>query len=193
MNWISSDFHINHSNIAGKNTSRWDDGYRIFNSVDEMNDTIINNVNKYVKWDDTLWFLGDFCFGGHHLTPKWRSMINCQTIHWIIGNHDEHAYKYVDDFTSVLDYWEGKIDSYKFVLMHYAMRVWNHSHKGVYHCYGHSHSSLEHTPYGRSMDVGIDNAYRLFKEYRPFSIEEVVKILSRRSIQIIDNHGKNDR
>lgn len=76
-------------------------------------------------------------------------------------------------------------------MLHYSMRVWNGSHKGFIHLYGHSHSSLEHAPWGKSMDVGVDNAYRLFGEYRPFSLKEVVEMMSKREIEFIDHHDKN--
>lgn len=189
MDWITSDLHLNHPNIAGKKVSKWPSGYRTFNSVPEMNEEIIKKLNEYVKWDDTLWFLGDLCFGGHHLTPHWRDRINCQTINWILGNHDEHAYLYKAKFNWLKHYWEGTIGGHRFVLSHYAMRVWHHNNRGVLHCYGHSHNSLEKEPWGRSMDVGIDSAYALIGEYRPFSIQEVADILNKRPIKAVDHHS----
>lgn len=188
MNWITSDLHLNHTNIAGGLVSNWPSGFRTFRTVKEMNTTLIDNLNKYVQWDDTLWFLGDFCFGGHELTPEWRKKINCQTIHWIRGNHDTSAFKYKDHFTSIRDYWQGDIEGHQFVLFHYAMRVWYHNNRGVFHCYGHSHDNLEKEEWGKSMDVGVDAAYRITGEYRPFSIKEVVDILSKRPIKAIDHH-----
>ena len=194
MDWITSDLHLNHPNIAGKKVSKWPDGYRTFDSVPEMNKELLARLNEYVKWDDTLWFLGDFCFGGHHLTPHWRDQINCQTIHWIRGNHDGHAYKYRNKFTSIQDCWSGSIEGHQFVLYHYAQRVWYHNNKGVLHCYGHSHNNLEKEQWGRSMDVGVDAAYHLTGEYRPFSIEEVAEMLNKRPIKAVDHHTiKNAR
>lgn len=187
--WISSDWHLNHSNIAGKEVSKWNGGYRNFKSTYDMNEEIIKTINKYVKWDDELWFLGDFCFGGHKLTPRWRERINCQTFNVIRGNHDGHIDEYKDSFTSIQDYWEGQLGSHHFVLCHYAFRVWLGSHKGYLHCYGHSHSTLEKHPNGRSMDVGIDNAYKLTGEYKPFNINEVVSILMKREIAFNDGHN----
>ena len=69
---------------------------------------------------------------------------------------------------------------------HYSHRVWDQSHKGSLHCYGHSHGSIP--DWGRSMDVGVDVAYKLTGEYRPFSLEEVVKILNSKEISIVDHH-----
>jgi calcineurin-like phosphoesterase family protein len=43
-------------------------------------------------------------------------------------------------------------------------------------------------PSRRSIDVGIDNAFRLLGEYRPFSFEEIDHILAARQGSSIDNH-----
>jgi calcineurin-like phosphoesterase family protein len=61
--WISSDFHYNHKNITGPKVSNWKSGYRNFNSIQKMNDALINNINKCAKEDDILYFLGDWNFG----------------------------------------------------------------------------------------------------------------------------------
>lgn len=191
--WLSSDWHLGHANIAGKNTSNWKEGYRNFNSVEEMDDTIIDNINKYVNENDTIFFHGDFSFGGHTKIPDYRRRIECKTIHVIRGNHDHHIKKYKDYFTSVQDYLDITLkaaDGRKipFIMCHYAFRIWLGSHKGFMHTYGHSHSSLEHRPHGKSMDVGIDNAYKVLGEHRPFHLDEVIDILDKRSIQFVDHH-----
>lgn len=79
-------------------------------------------------------------------------------------------------------------------LSHYAHRVWNKSHHGRIHLYGHSHDSLDkhpNQPWGKSMDVGMDSAYRILGEYRPFHINEIMKIMNERDALIIDHHNKN--
>lgn len=188
MIWFTSDWHLNHANIAGPNISKWPKGYRDFSSVKEMNETIITNVNKLVKHDDTLFFLGDLCFKDHSLTPMWRDRIACREFHFIKGNHDAHIKLYKDKFSSVQDYWEGQLGAHYFVLCHYAFRVWHKNSKGAIHCYGHSHSNLEGTPYGKSIDVGVDNARRLLGEYRPFSITEITDIMKMRDTLAVDHH-----
>jgi calcineurin-like phosphoesterase family protein len=195
-NWLSSDWHLGHANIAGKDTSNWNSGYRDFSSVEEMNHTIIDNINKYVDQDDTIWFHGDFAFGGHTKIPDFRRRIYCKNIHIILGNHDHHLTKYADYFSSI-----QHVKQKTFVLSngrkvpifmsHYAHRIWEGSHKGFIHSYGHSHASLEHSPNGRSADCGIDNAYRLFGEYRPFEVEEFVNMLEKRPVHFIDHHNEN--
>lgn len=71
--WFTSDTHYGHANIASKNCSKWKEGFRNFDNLDQMNKEIFNNINKYVKSEDILYFLGDFCFGGHSLTLiEWK-------------------------------------------------------------------------------------------------------------------------
>ena len=184
--WITSDLHINHGNIAGPTVSQWKHGFRDFENTHEMNKTIFNTINKYIKPDDILYFLGDFCFGGHSLTPTWRSHIACQTIHVCRGNHDLHIDLYKDSFTSIQDVLTVKHGKHTFFMSHYSHRVWLGHHKGVIHLYGHSHNTIP--DHGRSMDVGIDVAKKLFGEYRPFRMEEIINIMDKKDINFIDHH-----
>lgn len=185
--WFSSDWHINHTNIAGKNVSKWKAGYRNFSSTHEMNKTIFNTINKYIKPEDTLYFLGDFCFGNHSFTPIWRNHIACSNIHICRGNHDIKIDLYKDSFSSIQDVLFIKCGKHSFFLSHYAHRVWPKIHKESFHLYGHSHGNM--SDYGNSMDIGIDVAYRLFKEYRPFSIEEVISLVGKRKVKISSYEG----
>ena len=50
---------------------------------------------------------------------------------------------------------------------HFARRVWQGSHKGHGHVYGHSHSALPGLD--RSFDIGIDG-----NNFTPWAIEEIV-------------------
>ena len=63
--WLTSDTHLGHKNIVS-GISGWEAnrGQRKFNTLEEMDDTIINNINKYVKPDDILFHAGDWSFGG---------------------------------------------------------------------------------------------------------------------------------
>lgn len=166
--------------------SEWKNGYRNFDSIYEMNEEIILTMNKYIKYNDVLYFLGDFCFGDHRRTPEWRNRINCQTIHLIRGNHDGHIDKYKDSFSSIQDVLSIK-EEHTFFLSHYSHRIWLGSHKGYIHLYGHSHNSIPE--YGKSMDVGIDVAKAKFGEYRPFSREEIIEIMNKKDVAFVDGHN----
>lgn len=182
--WLTSDLHLLHKSISGPERSTWKSGYRNFKDEYEMTEHILNNINKHVGHDDILINLGDFVFKNHKCIPEMRGRIVCQEVHHIIGNHDTKIEQYADKFSSMSDIMALNYHGNMFILCHYAMRVWHHMSKGVYHAYGHSHDSIDrhpNQPWGKSMDVGIDSAYRILGEYRPFDIKEVIKILSKRA------------
>lgn len=90
--WITSDTHHGHKNICLA-TSEWDDKElkcRAFNSIEEMNEMIVSNINKYVKEDDILIHLGDWSFGGIENIWNFRKQIKCKNIYLVLGNHDHH-------------------------------------------------------------------------------------------------------
>lgn len=205
--YFTSDTHYAHKNIC-RGITGWEENVgeqktRDFRTLDEMNDTIVNSINGMVKENDILYHLGDWSFGGIDNIWNFRKQIKCRNIHLIYGNHDHHIeanrmltiseYAIVPAhkiFSSVQYYKEIKVAGQMIVLSHYAHRVWNHSHKGAIHLYGHSHASLENVEWGRSMDVGIDNAFILFGEYRPISIDEVLSIMKNKTSLIIDHHNE---
>ncbi len=198
--WLTSDTHFGHTNIAGPKISNWTSGYRDFNSVHEMNMALVDGINKYVKEDDILYHLGDWSFGGVHNILQFRNYIVCKNVHLILGNHDQHivdkeikyhdtSFNPIEIFSSVQDVLTLDIGKTKLFLSHYSHRVWLGSHKGVIHLYGHSHGSIP--DYGKSMDVGVDVAFKKFGEYRPFNIGDITNIMSKRTIEKIDHHGED--
>ena len=56
MIWFTSDLHLNHMNIL-----KYEPISRPFDTVEEMNETLIGNWNACVKDDDTVFILGDLC------------------------------------------------------------------------------------------------------------------------------------
>lgn len=89
----------------------------------------------------------------------------------------------------------GGID---FSMCHYAMRTWNNNYReNSIMLYGHSHGSLpdyeylkqdlennnkllKTNYYYKTMDVGIDSAFNLLGQYRPFSLEEILEVMKLR-------------
>lgn len=203
--YFSSDLHLNHKNIC-RATSEWNregvDKTRDFQSLEEMNDCIINNINSVVGYDDWLVLLGDFSFGGHIHIPEFRQRIVCKNILYILGNHDEHIRKntnnYRELFTHVMDYCELKVvrkihpiigedKTYNFVLSHYPIASWNNLAKGWTHLHGHVHLEPQHkVGPGRMLDVGVDG-----NGYKPYSLREVLQLVGHRPIKSmfeLDHH-----
>ena len=87
--------HYGHKNIC-KGITEWDDAdisCRDFQTIEEMNDAIVNSINKYVMEDDVLYHLGDWSFGGIENIWNFRKRIKCKNVHLILGNHDDHIKK----------------------------------------------------------------------------------------------------
>jgi len=198
--WFTSDSHYGHTNIAGPEISRWSRGYRDFKTVHQMNMTLIDNINKYVKEDDILYHLGDWSFGGVHNIKLFRDSIVCKNIHLILGNHDQHivdkeikfhdtSFNPTDLFSSVQNVLEVSHGKNKFFLSHYPHLSWHHAYKGVIMLHGHEHGSFNNLNKNTlRMDVGVDSAKMILGEFRPFSIEEVIDLNSRKKIIPISHH-----
>ena len=96
-------------------------------------------------------------------------------INLILGNHDDRKLigKLSNCFESVMSTYTLKTQTsdlvkQKVFLSHYAHRVWNCSHYGSWHLFGHSHGELDSLPWGLSMDVGVDS-----HNLKPISFDEV--------------------
>jgi calcineurin-like phosphoesterase family protein len=176
-NWIISDTHWSHSNITGPTVSRWKDGYRIFDSTHYMNQVLHETLNKYVGEDDVLYHVGDFAFGGEQNIAIHRNLINCKTIHLILGNHDKNVRKHPECFTTIQEELRIELEGYKIWFRHHPEPGYKGDRSGIYHIFGHIHSNIEQMPGGKSGDAGVDNAYRLFGEYRPFELNEFIELI----------------
>jgi calcineurin-like phosphoesterase family protein len=175
--------------------SRWAPSWE---SISKMNDYLINKINECVKKDDILWHLGDYSFSPkskvEEYAGKIRSRINCKNIYLTWGNHDSK--KIGDFFKECHERHEFSYKQKNIIVSHYAQAVWNKSHYGSWMLYGHSHATAEEwldnvMPGRLSMDVGVDNIYKILGEYRPISFEEIYKIFEKRTGISIDNGKKS--
>ncbi len=191
--FITSDEHYGHQRII-------DLAHRPFTSVEEMTETLIENHNKVVP--DSLGFMtihvGDLFW--HTLTVDEATAI-LDRLHgrhaFIFGNHDELIETNVQFFQTRLDFIIGEnkasgskiihFNKRKITLNHYAQRVWDGSHKGNGHVYGHSHGCLPGL--GKSFDIGVDA-----HDLRPWSLEEIeAKMATLPQHHTIDNTGAVSR
>lgn len=200
--WIISDTHFGHKNICrGVTAWRLPDGSipisqtRDFDSISEMNEMIVNNINSVVGQDDVLIHLGDWSFGGFENIKIFRDRIVCKEIHLILGNHDEHIEKNRDGvqelFTSVNHYTKLMYKFDTLVLMHYPIDSWDGLNKGHIHLHGHCHLPQQKVfGKGRRMDVGIDG--NMF--FMPYELDNVIKIVKMREIRsnMDDDHHTDE-
>jgi calcineurin-like phosphoesterase family protein len=173
--WFTSDLHFGHKNIIKYCA-------RPFRDTKEMDAALIEAWNAVVAPEDEVWNLGDvgFCCSPEHLGRCLAQLNGTQFV--IRGNHDETLNKLLCDEevavnvrVLVKELTEVEYAGQSIVLCHYALREWHHALRGVWHLFGHTHAALP--PYGKSMDVGVDNAYKILGAYRPFSFAEVKGIM----------------
>lgn len=154
--WFTADHHFGHRRIielAG----------RPFLSVEEMDEEMIARWNARVARADTVHHLGDFAFAEHD--PYLRRLNGNK--HLYRGNHDHsNRVKKASGWSTVNDLRLVKVGDASVVLCHYALRVWNASHHGALHFYGHSHGNLPGD--SQSLDVGVD-----CWDFRPVSLDEI--------------------
>jgi len=165
--WLTSDTHFGHDNIRVH-------CHRPFDSVEEMDETIIENWNRLIDKTDLVYHLGDFAWRGRE--KYYRKALNGRII-LIRGNHDRKNVHNLGLFEHVHSLLNTKINSQAITLCHYALRVWHRSHFNAWHLFGHSHGKL--CGFGKSFDIGVDA-----NNFEPLSWEEVQAKMNERQDNI---------
>ena len=197
--WLCSDSHYGHKNICRGVTSwRLPDGRipiektRDFDTIEQMNEAIVDGINSVVGQDDILIHLGDFSFGGFENIQKFRDRIICKEIRLILGNHDTHIENNKGDvqelFTSVNHYTRLLYKNKTFVLSHFPISSWDSLNKGHIHLHGHVHlpTNLRFGK-GKKMDVGMDG----HPTFGVYDMDDIIKIMDKREIasdMLFDHH-----
>lgn len=182
--WITSDTHYAHKNIC-YGVSEWEDkerSARRFDTLEEMNSTIVGQINNFVKEDDILYHLGDWSFGEFQNIKEFKDKLIVKDIRLVLGNHDNNIKKNKENskelFTEILPQgYKLKINKTTLILSHYPIDRWEDCEFGSIHLHGHTHHSLDTCDLNvlyRRMDVGID-----WEEFRPYHIDEVLSIKDR--------------
>ncbi|MEK6703367.1 MAG: metallophosphoesterase [Planctomycetota bacterium] len=205
-------------------------------SVERMDEGLIELINAAVGKSDTLWIVGDFAKPkGEKASDyrRYRDAIRAKDVRLIWGNHDNRhkcAGLFTQTYEAVMLYVDApggtalqssasggtalqsgasggpalthaelfeskggrqlladaqfRSRTRRVFLSHYCHVVWHHSHRGVYHLYGHSHGNLEawreeHMPSALAMDVGVD-----CWECRPLSFTEIDHLLTAKAAKV---------
>jgi calcineurin-like phosphoesterase family protein len=178
--WFSSDHHFFHKNIIKYCN-------RPFETVEEMNEKLVENWNSVVGPDDHVYHLGDFCFGN---VEKWNWCLEGYPypnrlnghIHLILGNHDpDRVFRpgtLIERFDSIEFQKVLVIEGWTVYLNHFPFASFsnNYDHK-VIQLLGHIHSGpdgIGNVMLGgnklqwNQYDVGVDN-----NAYTPVSWAQV--------------------
>lgn len=195
---FSSDLHLNHTNYC-KGTSTWinKEGCREFDSLEKMNTTILQPFLMLPE-NTILFLLGDTLFGNNKDYYKLFDQINAREIYHIHGNHEN-----INSFSANIHpkiKWSGDIlkiiiDGRLLILSHRPFFSWEDMDRTI-HLHGHTHGEIKYPEdWGKDrhlikafdtidpskskpmiLDVGIDNYYKVYKEYKPFTWKQINNI-----------------
>lgn len=163
MYWFVSDEHYGHKNIIEYSE-------RPFETVEEMDNTLIENHNSVVQKNDITIHAGDFTLWKNikGIYEKYINVLNGKHI-FLKGSHD-----YWLQWGKSQQIWEKHINKHYFVVCHYNMRTWARSHYNSIQLFGHSHGRLK--PTGQQHDIGVDN-----NNFFPLSSTQIISIMRNRN------------
>lgn len=172
--FFTSDTHFDHKNIIKYCSRPW-------STVEEMNQSIIDNWNSVVTPEDTVFHLGDVSFGGNTNLINYVSQLNGHII-LIKGNHDRKLQQTICDklFDYTCQQLRLNIEEYTVILNHYPLlcfaedvQLFGHIHSGP-HSTSIDVNRFNNCGYDNQYDVGVDN-----NNFTPISwakIKEITKI-----------------
>ena len=156
MIYFTADLHLDHNNVI-----KYCD--RPFKNVKEMNEALITNWNNIVTDEDTIYILGDFCFGGSNRIKELIPQFNGRKI-FIRGNHDTRILSEIESLTL-------KHNSYRYYLIHDPV---NAIRSMITFC-GHVHRMFKLLNDKRGcpiINVGVD-----VWDYKPVSLDELNSVI----------------
>jgi len=164
--WYTADLHFGHDAIIQHCN-------RPFSSADEMDRTMLRNLNATVQAEDDLWILGDFAWSRKaKKSPDWLADLFAQLPgarkHLIVGNHDHEPTRALpwNSVNQLLDHKDGP-QKRAVALCHYPLLTWNYARYGALHLFGHVHNNWQGSH--NAVNVGVD-----LWDFRPVTLDDAL-------------------
>jgi len=149
MQYFTADLHLGHTNILKHRPQ--------FKNIEEMNNTIINNILNLMNKDDVLYVLGDIALKTIEIEKFLDIMIkNNKNVLLLKGNHDSLPYQKYNKYILKDCIYDIKIENQYITLCHFPMLCWEKSHYNSWMLHGHIHNSFVIPIQGKIMNVGVD-------------------------------------
>ena len=174
MIFLSSDLHFNHDKEFVYRP-------RGFETVRQMNETILENFNYYIKNTDDVYILGDLMLGGPDKMDEGLELIGDLNgrLHLVRGNHDTdkrwEAYSKLPNVVEMQNAIYLKYNGYHFYMSHFPTLTANLEKENIKQCtinlFGHTHQKTnfyEEIPF--MYHVGVDS-----HNNRPVMIDNVIR------------------
>ena len=170
MIYYISDLHFGHRNVIGMD-------HRPFETIEEMDETLIRLWNERVGDVDDVYILGDFAYHNGNSAGWYLKRLKGRK-HLVIGNHDRHTlrdqsacscFASIEKMLLIED--NGRMVS----LCHFPIAEWNGKRRGGYHVHGHLHNRRDEVyEFMRRFDRAL-NAGCMLNGYRPVTLEELTE------------------
>jgi calcineurin-like phosphoesterase family protein len=163
--FVISDTHFGHENILGFKQADGSD-VRTFNSVQDMDDHMVDNWNKVVGDSDIVYHLGDVYFGnGHSVLPRLKGKKRL-----LVGNHDNPKSDHIlKNFQKVMLWRE--FEDFNCVMTHVPVHE-SALYKRKYNLHGHVHTGSHR---GLIEDDRYINCCVEVNGYTPRAIEDIME------------------
>lgn len=172
--WFISDTHFFHENILTFTDKKTGALIRPFSSLEEMNETMVQNWNKVIKPYDKVYHLGDVTFGLH----KYRSEFNT-LMHRLngkkrltVGNHDKLKDPDLFSHFEKVEYWIG-FKKHNFTATHFPIRL-DSLRDGKFCVHGHSHQNKMADPHYINVSVEV-------RDFAPTSLDTILEEIKKAS------------
>lgn len=201
MRYYIADCHFFHGSLNYQMDCRG------FADAEEMNNHMIEQWNKKVRWNDEVVILGDFSLGKAEETNRVLEELN-GFLYLIEGNHDPFGRKKgynAARFKWIRPYAELNDNHRKVVLCHYPILCYNGQYlRGssgapkTYMLYGHVHNTwdeelmqqakslaekqVRHNKEGTQYNLPCQmiNCFCMYSDYMPLSLDEWIELDAKR-------------
>lgn len=153
--FITSDTHFGHANIIKY-------ANRPFDSVEEMNEALVENWNSVVKQGDKVYHLGDVTMNSKSLDIM--SRLNGRKV-LIKGNHDTQKLKfYLPHFYDI----RGSHELGEFIMTHIPVAILQRERYPDGNIHGHLHEKIMGDPW--YINVSVEQT-----DYTPVAFDAIMK------------------
>ncbi len=165
--WVISDTHWMHENIL----TFKDKNDRLirpeFSSVQEMDELMIQNWNKDIRYNDSVYHLGDVTIGNYEkfctkIAPRLMGKKRL-----VIGNHDRLKGTRLMDYFEKVALWMS-LDQFNVIMTHIPIEERFFRGKCTHNIHGHLHDKSLKSPLHANICVEQTG-------YKPVNMEEIEK------------------
>lgn len=180
MDYYIADTHFGHEQVLKECRPQ-------FKTTQEMDKFIIDNINRKMTRNDTLYIIGDFSYRSKRSPIEYLEAIKPKKV-LILGNHDEWFKKlsdeekkkyFINDEKQGYNEYRTKKNSIELYYCHYPRLAWNRSHYfgTTFSICGHIHNRTDGAIAAELFHL-INNQFNAgvdINNFEPVTFEELIK------------------